>query len=123
MARNNLVATLGHVRSDERMKQGGFAASGNLHPRFTLWPKDLRGVDRSPDLLIQRGHSNYVDHLAYSPAGDMLFTAGADSTVRVWRLSDRRLWRVLTPHYQGVTALSVSPDGGLVVAGDGEGTS
>jgi WD40 repeat protein len=120
-SRNNLVATLGHVRHDPKLAAGGFASSGNLHPRFTLWQKDARGVDRTPELLLQRGHSNHVDHLAFSPAGDMLFTAGADSTLRLWRLSDRRLWRVLAPHYRGVKALAVSDDGRLAVVGDGEG--
>jgi WD40 repeat protein len=120
-ARNNLVACLKNMGGDARLSDQQFAASGNLHPRLTLWAKDLRGGDRTAEILLQRGHSNVVSKLAYSPAGDLLFTGSRDSTVRAWRLADRRLLRVMAPHFEGITALAVSSDGRIVVAGDGSG--
>jgi WD40 repeat protein len=120
-ARNNLVACLKSMGGDARLSDQQFAASGNLHPRLTLWARDLRGGDRTAEILLQRGHSNVVSKLAYSPAGDLLFTGSRDSTVRAWRLADRRLLRVLAPHFEGITALAVSADGRVVVAGDGSG--
>ena len=115
----NLVACLGQMRADSTLK--GFASLGNLNPRHTLWLAAARRGEPPAELILQRGHSDYVTQVAYSPAGDLLFTAGRDSTVRVWRPADGRLLRTLAPHYRGINALAVSPDGRVAVAGDGDG--
>lgn len=120
-ARRNLVACLGQMRADPHLSAQHFAAVGNLSPRHTLWAADVRRGGHPAELLLQRGHSELVTQVAYSPAGDLLFTAGRDSTVRAWRPADGKLLRALAPHYRGINALAVSPDGRLVVAGDGDG--
>ncbi|MFF5188648.1 helix-turn-helix domain-containing protein [Streptomyces sp. NPDC000345] len=64
-----------------------------------------------------------VDALAFSPVADLLATAGADGTVRLWDL------RVGTPtagplsgHEGSVRAIAFSPDGRLIATGGADGT-
>ena len=72
-------------------------------------------------MLLQRGHAAGVSAIAFSADGSRMITGGQDSTVRVWRVADRMLLRVLPYHMVGVTGLALSPDGRLLASGDGAG--
>ncbi|MEJ7637968.1 MAG: WD40 repeat domain-containing protein [Singulisphaera sp.] len=72
-------------------------------------------------MLLQRGHAAGVSTIAFSADGSRMITGGSDSTVRIWRVADRMLLRVLPYHMVGVTGLALSPDGRLLASGDGAG--
>src|SRR3954465_7597336 len=58
--------------------------------------------------------------LAFSPDAQILATSGIDSTVKLWRVSDAKLVRILR-HPEGVTAISFSPDGTLLATSSYDG--
>lgn len=118
----NLLSGLDRMRKDPKLTAQGFRTVGGVAPDFALWPSWVRRVvDAPPALLLQRGHAGAVQALALSPDGARVITAGADSTVRLWRLADRKLTGVLPSHLIGVTTLALRGDARLLASGDGNG--
>jgi WD40 repeat protein len=118
----NLLGGLFEASRDPRLSGQGFRAAGALGPNLSLWPKMLAdAVPPHSELMLQRGHADRVLGLAFSADGGTMVSAGADSTIKVWRTSDRMLLRTLPAHTIGVTALALSPDGSALVSGDGAG--
>lgn len=91
----------------------GFANDSNLE----IGSLDSVGTDRT----ALHGHESFVYAATFGPDNDTVITGGQDGTTRVWNLSQG----VETAKYDWeigrVTALDLSPDGGVVAAGgDGE---
>jgi WD40 repeat protein/uncharacterized caspase-like protein len=120
----NLLACLDRMSRDRALAGQGFRTLGGVDPRLSLWEAHLRrprpraaGVE----LLLQRGHARGVSALAFTADGDRMVSAGLDSTVKLWRVADRRLLRTLPWQMVGVTGVALSPDGALLAVGDGRG--
>ncbi len=64
------------------------------------------------------GHTGPV--LALACRGDVLVSAGADRTIRVWK--DRKLVRTIANHGDAVHALAFSPDGRYLASGSADRT-
>src|SRR5688572_4663954 len=63
-----------------------------------------------------KAHSAPLRQVAFSPDSQLLATSSADKTVKLWRISDRKLVRTL-PHPAGITSIAFSPDGQWLVTG------
>jgi hypothetical protein len=74
-----------------------------------LWDTDTG--QRISDLA---GHVGQVNDAAFSPAGQILFTGGADETARLWSANDGRALRTLQEHMGQVRGVAFSPDGHVV---------
>jgi hypothetical protein len=61
--------------------------------------------------------------VAYSPDGRFIVSGGDDETVRLWDAESGQFVRVFAHQPTGVTTLSFSPDGHLLLTGAGVGTS
>ena len=73
-----------------------------------------KAVLRLNDVAPLRGHEGAVLSVAFSADGDLVATAAADDTARLWRAATGEPLRVL-PHADDVVAAEFSPDGRLLV--------
>jgi WD40 repeat protein len=117
----NLLGCLDRVRRAPGLVSQGFRTHGGFGPDLDLWPSNVPIAPPKLEPLIQDGHSHLVTSVAFSSDGDRLYTSSLDSTVRIWRSSDRVLTRVVPGLINGVKNLAVSADGRLLVAGGGMG--
>ncbi|MDG3005780.1 caspase family protein [Paludisphaera mucosa] len=116
-----LAACLDRLRRRPELAAQRFRASGGFRPDLSLWPSDVRPPRPKAEPILQRGHADRVTAVAFSGDGGRLFTAGLDSTVRIWDVADARLGRVLPHALNGVWSLAQSPDGRMLAAGGGKG--
>ena len=103
----------------------GFSASSPERPWQTRWSHGYRVTDHQ----TLTGHTGPVNAVTSSTLPDgtpVLISAGADGTMRIWRLTDgTSLGPPLTGHTDGVLALTAStlPDGSsVIVSGGADGT-
>lgn len=74
-----------------------------------------------PELILQQGHSQRSDALAFSPDNRYLASASADSTIRIWDAVYGNELRVLSGHAGGVRCVSFSADGQTLASGGVDG--
>ena len=118
----NLLSALNVANRDPILSGQGFRTVGEIGPEVNLWSqRAVNPKDFLPKLLLQQGHAAAVTAMAISPAGDKIATASKDSTVKLWRISDRRLLRVFAEQNVEVKAMALSADGTYLVTGDGLG--
>lgn len=95
------------------------------------WPKEgvesaawewryLWNLCRSEARALTPGHSRRVVDVAFSPDGELLFTAGEERNVKVWEVATRSLRRTIVQPFP-VRAMALSPDGGWLVTGASDG--
>lgn len=77
-------------------------------------------IDDAPLLRVECGmHTSQVTAMATDRKQDFLVTASTDKTLRIWRMADRSLYRIVRPAisegYEGqLYSTAISPDGSTV---------
>src|SRR5262245_43005448 len=80
-----------------------------------------RGATERPELILQTGHSEKVDCLAFSPDGRYLASGSNDQTIKLWDVLTGRELRAIAGHNGGVRAVAFSPDGQWLASGGSDG--
>ena len=63
------------------------------------------------------GPTDWVYSVAFSPDGELLAAGGRDNSIRLWRVEDGRVVRLLRGHTDSVKSVAFSPDGSLLASG------
>jgi len=83
----------------------------------TVW---LYGDAAAANPFRLTGHESTVYALAFSPDGQILASADGRGSIRLWRVSDGHLLKILSSSNDAITSLAFSPDGAwLLSAGTG----
>jgi WD40 repeat protein len=111
-------------RQSAVQSQAGSARRRSGLVGLLLWAAAATGVAQErPDIVwMQGGHAIAVHSVAVSPSGELIASAGADGTVKLWRMSDGALLRTLTGHEGDVNGVAFSPNGSLVASAGADGT-
>lgn len=81
-------------------------------PAFAVLEKESK-----PRLMVNIGHTDWVNDVAYSPNGKLLATAGQDKKVIVWDVVLKKTLLVL-PHKDFANKVAFSPDGKYLATAD-----
>ena len=84
-------------------------------PYATLWNAQTFTFIRSLD-----GHCGTASCLAFSPTEDILATGGGDGMIRLWNIPEGTTNRDFVACRNGITTLTYSHDGRLLVCSDGQ---
>jgi len=72
-----------------------------------------------PELILQTGHTQSVNAVAFSPDNHWLVSGGKDNVIKIWDLTTGNVLRTLYGHSSNINALAVSEDGQLLASGSG----
>jgi WD40 repeat protein len=69
------------------------------------------------ELVLQTNHTGFIRALAISPDSQFAASGGQDQTIKIWSITDARLWRTIegTPGF--IEALAYSSDGKFLASG------
>ncbi|WP_248837200.1 NB-ARC domain-containing protein [Frankia sp. AgKG'84/4] len=112
---------------------GHWVATGGEDNAVTLWdpdrwpqtpPAGARPSRTAPAAMARElvGHTDNVLGLGFSPDSRLLASAGADHTVRVWRVEDGGPVATLRGHGHTVRDARFSPDGTMLATLSGDGS-
>jgi len=69
---------------------------------FLIWSSCFTAVAQEPRLVLPLGHTSQVNNADFSPSDKYVFTAAADSTVKVWEtISGKLIFDLKGDHFEG----------------------
>ena len=74
-------------------------------------------------ILLERtlkGHSNWVDSVAYSPDGQTVASGSNDKTIKLWNVKTGKLLQTFEGHSKWVNSVAYSPDGQTLASGSND---
>ncbi|MEO1654732.1 MAG: hypothetical protein AAFU64_14390 [Bacteroidota bacterium] len=74
---------------------------------------------QSPELVIQSGHYEAINGLAFSPNGKVLASASKDEKIIVWDVASGKEFRKLLGHKKEVSSVIFSLDNQVLISGGG----
>jgi WD40 repeat protein len=105
----------GLAQTKEPDKRGIVAPSGPSQTSANTRPI----LSDRPELILQTGHTQSVNAVAFSPENRWLASGGKDNVIKIWDLTTGNVLRSLYGHSSNVNALAVSDDGQLLASGSG----
>ncbi len=96
-----------------------YLAGGSFDGAVYIWAltPDAPGSVSANLALTLKGHTAAVNAVAYSPAENILASASADKTIRIWDPRTGEALLTLTGHTSGVDSIAFSADGRYLISG------
>ncbi|QLE57136.1 NB-ARC domain-containing protein [Nostoc sp. TCL26-01] len=91
---------------------GKLLATGDMDGQIHLWQ-----VADGKNLLMFKGHKNWVWTVAFSPDGQILASGGHDGLVKLWNTQTGDCLKILDQHTGIVYSVTFSPDGQTLASG------
>ncbi|KAF9544040.1 hypothetical protein EC957_012425 [Mortierella hygrophila] len=115
--RIHLITAAKCVRSFAFSPDSRRIVSGDEDGTVQLWESTS-----GEELLVMKGHTNWVLSLVCSPCGNHIASASGDKTVRIWDSETGVCVFVLEGYSDLVMSVKFSPDGRQLVTGSKDGT-
>ncbi|WGV26263.1 NB-ARC domain-containing protein [Halotia branconii] len=117
LAKSVFVETFGGIASVAFSPNGKLLATGDTNGEIRLYQ-----VSDWRQLLICKGHNNWVPSLAFSPDGSMLASSSSDHSVKLWDASTGQCLQTFQGHKHEVWTVTFSPDGNTLLSGSNDRT-
>jgi WD40 repeat protein/DNA-binding Xre family transcriptional regulator len=117
LSRSVFTQTLGSLLSAVFSPNGQLLVTG-IDNEVYVWQ-----IAESRLVLTCKGHTAWVQSLAFSPDGRLVASGSHDHTVRVWNVETGQCIKTLREHTSGIHAIAFSPDGKTLVSGSDDYTT
>ncbi|MBE9206825.1 NACHT domain-containing protein [Nostoc sp. LEGE 06077] len=115
LAKSVFTETFGGIASVAFSPDGKLLATGDTNGEIRLYQ-----VSDWRQLLICKGHTNWVPSLVFSPDGSMLASSSSDHTVKLWNVTTGQCIQTLQGHKHEVWTVAFSPDGNTLTSGSND---
>ncbi len=117
LAKSVFAENFGAILSVAFSPDGKLLATGDSNGEIRLCQ-----VANGEQIVICKGHTNWVVSLAFNPDGSVLASGSTDYTVRLWNVSTGQCLQTLWKHDSDVWSVAFSPDGDLLASGSDDQT-
>ena len=117
LAKSVFAETFGGVLSVAFSPDSKLLALGDTNGEIRLYQ-----VADGQQLLICKGHTNWVVSLAFNPNGRTLASGSTDSTVKLWDVSTGQCLQTLQGHDNEVWYVAFNPDGDTLASSSDDNT-
>ncbi|AFY43685.1 NB-ARC domain-containing protein [Nostoc sp. PCC 7107] len=115
LAKSVFTETFGGIASVAFSPDGKLLATGDTNGEIRLYQ-----VSDWRQLLICKGHTNWVPSLIFSPDNSILASSSSDHTVKLWNVITGQCLQTLQGHKHEVWTVAFSPDGNTLISGSND---
>ncbi|MDZ8140386.1 MAG: NACHT domain-containing protein [Nostoc sp. DedQUE04] len=122
LTRANLIdsifcETFSNIQTVEFSPDGKTFATGDSKGEIRLWQ-----VTDNQQILICKGHTNWVRAVTFNPNGKMLASGSEDHTVKLWDIHTGQCLKTLQGHTKHVSSVAFNPTAQTLASSSHDGT-